>query len=1002
MRIKRLILGVFLLILSAVALGAALLFSGAISGDSIKPYVVDTVHDRLGYNVSINGEIAYKIWPAPHVRVNDTVINKVTGNKDDFEAKVGQVDLYISLMDLLKGQFVVDSLKLNKPDLVLSDFMSWQTDEIKAMSSANKDKSTQVKEGSSFTLRSFEILDGAVKIGAGDARKDVRALNVKLAQNLLLGHYDVNLSAEHSGQAIKSQLKVNIQDVANKILGVDGSIALQDDRIKLGGAGILSWMDGVSYQGETRLDVKDFDVLAHITPDKKLAASTMLSVAQKDGGYDIKATKLQINGGQYRYRGSVEGALLKGDQLAGVDVKIQSDLDADVVLDSVVARILGNLSAASRIDVSRDAGLSVRADVDSVQHKFNIAFKRPAPDKAANIVIKSDRLNIGEIYKKRQVVAQENKPLFDVYLEKGQDYFHEMVLDYIRKLPVLPLSNWTIDLGNLTYQKNNLTNIKADFSFNKNGDIHVKTLSGLYKGRDALRLSGHIVDNDKQPSYDLQFGVTVKDPAGLYSYLPKEAADVTLNLSGDPVKYSWAGQTSVGSANVLKFKALHKAQLPKDHASLLIIDVDASNLQAFSNHQAFRQALQDAHLTGKANLQAQIGVLKDKSIELDYLKGKIGNTNLDTSGRAKFVAQKQEYSLTLKADNLHYTPRGANKSSSNTAKQAEWSRQEITWPVAANIKAAVDFDVKKLQIDNILMRDVVGQVQLSDKTLMVTGLNFNAYDGNVSGAGSYKLAENGRFDLNYKAANVNIGALIKAIDKKTNNNKPPFAEGVFSGEGVFASVGRSASSLIYGLNGSGKISGQDVTVNGVDLAKIGQVLRLDTKLENNLKAIDSLMSGAMNQGKTNFKTVNVPYKIAGGIVQLDDAKFTADGFELWSKGQILLTNKTLDIKNMITYKADGEEALPQVAFTVKGPFKAPVKDLASSIVEEFIRNKINRKLNKALNNVLQDLLPAQQAPQTSGGESTEGGDAAKDNAPAPTQQKTIDPAQLLLKQILGQ
>ncbi|MEC7577387.1 MAG: hypothetical protein VX468_08645, partial [Pseudomonadota bacterium] len=140
--------------------------------------------------------------------------------------------------------------------------------------------------------------------------------------------------------------------------------------------------------------------------------------------------------------------------------------------------------------------------------------------------------------------------------------------------------------------------------------------------------------------------------------------------------------------------------------------------------------------------------------------------------------------------------------------------------------------------------------------------------------------------------------------------------------------------------------------------------------------------------------VNIPYKISGGIIQLDDARFVADAFELWSKGQVLLTNRTLDIKNMITYKGDATEALPQVAFTVKGPFNAPVKDIASSVVEEFIRNKINRKLNKALNNVLQDLLPTQQQQPTA---------PANDNQQTEQQpQKQIDPTQLILKQILGQ
>jgi hypothetical protein len=98
-------------------------------------------------------------------------------------------------------------------------------------------------------------------------------------------------------------------------------------------------------------------------------------------------------------------------------------------------------------------------------------------------------------------------------------------------------------------------------------------------------------------------------------------------------------------------------------------------------------------------------------------------------------------------------------------------------------------------------------------------------------------------------------------------------------------------------------------------------------------------------------------------------------------------------------------------------------------VQEFLKGKINRKLNNALNSVLQDLLkpdaPKRRAPtpepvpaagndnqQQPDSDDATGGwaDPAKqstDKAAQPTQPEAqpaerLDPAQLLLRQILGQ
>ena len=311
--------------------------------------------------------------------------------------------------------------------------------------------------------------------------------------------------------------------------------------------------------------------------------------------------------------------------------------------------------------------------------------------------------------------------------------------------------------------------------------------------------------------------------------------------------------------------------------------------------------------------------------------------------------------------------------------------------------------------------------------LNLSDLSAKAYGGIFTGRSTYKANDARSLDFALALQDVNSAALVEAINPE---KKKSFIEGALQFDITGQSAGRSSSALIYGLNGAGQLSGNSITLNGIDLAQIGQAMRIDTKLEQNLRALEDVMNGAMKKGQTVFDKVDVPYKIESGIVKIDKGLFAAEDFDLLVNGTISLTNKSVDLRNTITFKGEGTENLPKVSFTVKGPLNAPAKDFATKIVQEFLKGKINRKLNNALNSVLQDLLkpdaPKRSAPtptpesvpaagndnqqqpdsnDATGGWADPGQSTDKTAQPTKPEAQPVerlDPAQLLLRQILGQ
>lgn len=993
MRVKRLLIGGVLLLISLVALSAAILFSGAISGEQIKPYIVSGARDYAGYDLEIAGDINYKLLPAPHVQVADVSVMRGNSLSDKaaFQATLKQMDLYISLVDLVKGQFVIDSLKLISPVVKMKDAQAWRTDKIDEMMAAKKSVKAPSASSAAFQkVRNFEIDDGSFSYGAEGQQQTLSGLSLKLAYNLLLNRYDAQLGFAYKDNPVKANIHLNLQDLAQKIVGIEGQIELEKLKSDLKLAGILSWDNGLSYQGEFNSSTElPYKLLAKVTDNSiKLSSLLSVSMAENGQGYVVKASNSELNYDQYKYALDLNGTLL-GTDTADLNMKFASDLDADIILEDHLERLIGNFESKNTLKIARDGDVRFTSDVDVLDHKFALKFAN-AKNSVPKITLNGERLKFSEFYKKREVVETKEASPLDLYFVEGQDYVHDKIISYLKLIPNLPTSHWTVSLGDVEYDKQKLDDLSLDFVVTDKHSVEIKRFGASYLGQNKFGLSGHIVGGTEKPSYDLNFAIDVKKPSDIYAFLPKYKTSFLLNFAGDTQKYNWDGDAKI-KGDTLNFKALHKEQLPKDHVSLLILDMDFKKFSNLTELAAFQQVVGDFKLGGAAKLNAQIGILKDKSVQLDHIKGTIGGSKIDISGHSRFIGQKPDVSLKFTADKLSYTPKAKPKTKVAAGDKGKWSRNEIKLPLPSDVKAAADVTIGELRVNGDRYRDVKADVLVQGQAVQVNNFSAAGFGGKVVLKGAYKDNQKRDANIDINVSNVKAEQLYRSF---VSSKKAPLIEGGVNLDVNAQSFGRSSSALIYSLSGQGKLSGDKIILNGMDIKKVGDVLRLDTKLEKNLRALDDVMNSALKKGRTAFDSVNVPYKIDGGVIKISNGILSAPDFDLKITGDVSLVDNTLNLQNTIRYKGEGEVDLPEVQFTVKGSLNAPVKDITTQIVQEFLKSKLERKLNKTLNSVLQDLLPSNGAPEQSGD------DAANDNAP--TRQEIIDPAQLLIKQILGQ
>ena len=201
--IKKILVILFILIL-VIVIGIVSLIV-FVDPNHFRGYISQTVKDKTGYELTIEGDLRWHIWPqvsilTDAVKLSDTGATKPLLTADNMRLDVELLPLFSKNL-AIKNVFIKSAL-INITDESKGDNAKKYTQTLTPSSQPNTDISENKKNASNwkFSLDKFEIADSTVALQYNNDLINFRNINLLLEQN-----NDKNLSIELKGNIDKNQ-----------------------------------------------------------------------------------------------------------------------------------------------------------------------------------------------------------------------------------------------------------------------------------------------------------------------------------------------------------------------------------------------------------------------------------------------------------------------------------------------------------------------------------------------------------------------------------------------------------------------------------------------------------------------------------------------------------------------------------------------------------------------------------------------------------------------------
>ena len=108
-------LGVFLLLI----VGGAIIAPSFIDWNARLPEIADQVKKATGRDLTIDGKLEVRIFPAPMVTARGVTLGNVKGGKAPHMVSLDAVEVRVAFMPMLSGQVQVERVRLVKPVITI-------------------------------------------------------------------------------------------------------------------------------------------------------------------------------------------------------------------------------------------------------------------------------------------------------------------------------------------------------------------------------------------------------------------------------------------------------------------------------------------------------------------------------------------------------------------------------------------------------------------------------------------------------------------------------------------------------------------------------------------------------------------------------------------------------------------------------------------------------------------------------------------------------------------
>lgn len=428
-----------------------------------------------------------------------------------------------------------------------------------------------------------------------------------------------------------------------------------------------------------------------------------------------------------------------------------------------------------------------------------------------------------------------------------------------------------------------------------------------------------------------------------------------------------------------------------------------------------------APLQGPMKISATT-TIKDKFYGFKNLSGQFGTMSVKGEITADLTSVRPKISGGLNLgdvplDALMGVNRGSSLVASTTASSGDaanapisggrWSNAPINTAWMRSFDADFTVAANRVSYNLWSMSDAGLNLNLNTGTMKISDIRAGLFGGKIGGYANIAAVKEGApMDVaaTIDMSDVNATSLTNALLNKNMNR----VEGTVSMKIDVDARGSSPAQIISSLNGSASSAGQNVTINGIDVAKLVSWLATDLKPST---TVEGLIGSFMGSGSTVFENHTGAYTLTNGTVRLDQMVFDGEQAKLDTTGMADLPAWRVDTKTTLTIKQASN--VPPLSFTLKGPLDRPTQNMLGGMFESYLQQQLGKQVNKLIEKKLGNklnhlglggLLGAPVEPAPAPETPVDQGTAPEQEAPAPVPSsppQTVKPEDVLIDVLKG-
>jgi uncharacterized protein involved in outer membrane biogenesis len=886
--------------------------------------------------LELGGSLNAAILPYPHVKVDNIIIDSAnTKGPYAFIGSVENASISIALLPLLSGNITVSNISLIRPNIALKE-QKQVSDANDLQPNQNVDQNTKQSESQAekIKIQGLSLTEARIAYTPLDGDEMIIEIpQLTLSADTLKGPFDAQ------GSIVFQEKKYNF-DAQTGVFGgktpMSVNAIVNNDSYSVKYDGVLDTAtDSMNAQGEISFSAKSLSDFGIELRDE-VTASGLLTVNKTSAKLDNGFVQIGDSKANFNF---VANGLGEGQSK---DIATSITFTDDVNLDD----ILSELPQSEDIKQESNDNQTVLANSNSYNYL-------PETISLPSNLFVDAKITVPSLIYKNKAIKNVN-----VNAIVKNNVVNTQVL--IGQLPDSGSLNIKAQLKGQSISKNGASGstILSHPSLSLDGNVNIASVKML--ASDWLKVvDASVFDNPSVPN-------TIKGP--LNGSVKESKITIgssqlqagQYNMKGMALSYTNAKKSLLG----LSVKNLDGARInvSGELGNTKQLNVDMSHANTVKAIQIVKPEFQSTAILEKPFAFKALVIMGDETIKIQNMDAKLGDVTTTGDVSIETTGSKPDIKSNLIFDRLDTqalmggeksTGKASGKSSntvvsSNSVNTTPWTKQAIDTDWMRTMNIDIQAKANALVHGTWTINNPSLDIALNNGSLNIRNIQGGLFGGTVDMNGMAVAKQAGQpLDINsvIKASNVDLNKLVRSA---LNQNKDRVL-----GQGSFNitlnTKGLSSHALINNLNGDGRINTTDLTIIGIDLAKLSEAIS-----DESLTDLAAMVRSSTNGGQTKFNPVEEEIIIRNGVMPINDFVLQNNTATLTSNGTVNFASWFMDLKNTIQIMEP--EKLPELVINLKGPLNNPSKDVANDLIKSYLMNKYGAKINEKIDNLLGDKL----------------------------------------------